>query len=65
LGFGGGWPFLLFDGDNYDFVGFAAVGNFGWGGGGLVGVLVFGAQPADQVVLLIPTVIQSFLPNNG
>jgi hypothetical protein len=50
LGFGGGWPFLLFDGDNYGFVDFAGVGDFGLGGGGLVGVLVFGAEPADQAV---------------
>jgi hypothetical protein len=50
LGFGGGWPFLLFDGSNDSFGGFAAVDDFGWGGGGLVGVLVFGAQPANQAV---------------
>jgi hypothetical protein len=43
LGFGGDRPFLLFDGDNDGFVSFAAVDNFGLGGGGLVGVLVFGA----------------------
>jgi hypothetical protein len=41
LGFGGG---------NYYFSGFVVVGECYVGGGGLVGVLLFGAQLADQAV---------------
>jgi hypothetical protein len=47
LGFSSGWPFLLFDGGNYDF---AAVREFCLGAGGLVGVLIFVSQLANHAV---------------